>query len=844
MPLSSTRPVLRARGALLVALAPLVGCRSAPTAAPPVTASTEAPAPAASGGEAPVARAREVQPMPVCTASDALVAAPLAESLAATPALARNGATGLVAFITRPDNGTDPVLALLPLNAEGAPTDASGALRDPRIVVDAGASPTGPALVAHEDGYLLVWRHGTRGQHGLSALRLDAEGAPRGAVTALVRDGGTLGVPAVALDGRGGRWVAVARATGAAGFNAMVILGPEGQPREIAAPAGGVWDGDAPVLVPQPAGGVAVYATLAPRDAGAEVERSLLRVDGEAPALVARDLDRPDAMPLGADGVLWAWRARVARRDAALRVVTLLDDLQQPHPPLSLATFRGAFDLHPHLVTLGAHRGVLSLSLLGDEPVGALTLALLGDDGAPVGRAPELNSFAARSGRLAVASAPRGSSDTSVWVAADGRAGTQPRLLVTRVQCDAGRAVEPLDIPQGAFVQDVAPGDAAPAQLARGDGASGRCTVRQSGTLVTHLSGVDDDPMQGTSTAVVNTPTDARVFVLARGAGQSRARLSTAALGARGGFGPLRPVVDGARALLAAGSAHGGALAVATYTFQDTERLDLVFARGAAVSHQLVPTGLRNPTSAVVDGSGAVLAVGQDDNGRTILARINTAQGGRAGPVVTVATLRAGDAVRDVVREGDALRVLLARPDSLGAEVSQAVAVLTLRDGAAARAGDPFADPAGFPRGAVALTRAGGTGDTLGVMHTEGNALRMTALDGPRMRGGANLLDAFPGGGRVLGHGRAGSAHWVALATGAAGESASVRAITVARLEGGAVRALSVQTPDDASAVAAQTAVAGDGNRVIVVYPRPSADTHHALAWNWLDATCPAGASR
>jgi hypothetical protein len=844
MPLPSTRSVLRARGALLVALAPLVGCRSAPTAAPPVTASTEAPAPASSGAEAPVVQGREAPSMPVCTASDALVAAPLAESLAATPALARNGATGLVAFITRPDNGPDPVLALLSLNAEGAPTDASGSLRDPRIVSDAGASPTGPALVAHEDGYLLVWRHGTRGQHGLSALRLDAEGAPRGAVTALVRPGGTLGVPAVAVDARGGRWVAVTRASGAAGFDTVVLVGPEGPPREIAAPAGGVWDGDAPVLVPQPTGGVAVYATLAPREAGAEVERSLLRVDGEAPALVARDLDRPDAMPLGADGVLWAWRARVARRDAALRVVTLLDDLQQPHPPLSLATFRGAFDLRPHLVTLGAHRGVLSLSLLGDEPVGALTLALLGGEGAAVGRAPELNSFAARSGRLAVASAPRGSTDTSVWVAADGRAGTQPRLLVTRVQCDAGRAVEPLDIPQGAFVQDVAPGDAAPAQLARGDGASGGCTVRQSGTLVTHLSGVDDDPMQGTSTAVVNTPTDARVFVLARGAGQSRARLSTAALGARGGFGPLRPVVDGARALLAAGSAHGGALAVATYAFQDTERLDLVFARGAAVSHQLVPTGLRNPTSAVVDGSGAVLAVGQDDNGRTILARINTAPGGRAGPVLTVATLRPGDAVRDVVREGDALRVLLARPDSIGAEVSQAVAVLTLRDGAAARAGDPFADPAGFPRGAVALTRAGGTGDTLGVMHTEGNSLRITALDGPRMRGGANLLDAFPGGGRVLGHGRAGSAHWVALATGAAGESASVRAITLARMEGGAVRALSVQTPDDASAVAAQTAVAGDGNRVIVVYPRPSADTHHALAWNWLDATCPAGASR
>lgn len=93
-------------------------------------------------------------------------------------------------------------------------------------------------------------------------------------------------------------------------------------------------------------------------------------------------------MPLGADGVLWAWRARVARRDAALRVVTLLDDLQQPHPPLSLATFRGAFDLRPHLVTLGAHRGVLLL-LPRDEPVGSLTLALLGGEGAAVGRAPE-----------------------------------------------------------------------------------------------------------------------------------------------------------------------------------------------------------------------------------------------------------------------------------------------------------------------------------------------------------------------------------------------------------------------------------------------------------------------
>jgi hypothetical protein len=139
MPLPSTRPVLRARGALLVALAPLVGCRSAPTAAPPVTASTEAPPPASSGAEAPVVQGREAPSMPVCTASDALVAAPLAESLAATPALARNGTTGLVAFITRPDNGPDPVLALLPLNAEGAPTDASGSLRDPRIVSDAGS---------------------------------------------------------------------------------------------------------------------------------------------------------------------------------------------------------------------------------------------------------------------------------------------------------------------------------------------------------------------------------------------------------------------------------------------------------------------------------------------------------------------------------------------------------------------------------------------------------------------------------------------------------------------------------------------------------------------------------
>ncbi len=854
MPLQ--RPRLAPRGArtLVVALAPLLGCRSGPSPTPPVSAAPEGP-PAASGAESalPTARAVEASPMPVCTATDALIAAPLAESLPATPSLARNGSAGLLAFVTRPDNGTDTVLATLPLNAEGSPTDEAGALRDPRVLADGGAVPAGPVLAARGSGYALVWRHGARGRHGLSARSLDAQGAPAGSVTALLPAEGSLGLPAIAVDDQGARWVAVARggASGAAGdagglwAEEIVVVGPQGPPRAIRAPAGGAFEGEAPVLVPRPGGGVRVYAVLGPRGNAAEAERNLVRVDGPDVELIGRDLDRPAVMAGAEAGeVLLAWRSRVARRDAALRVATLSDDLAPTHPPLSLATFRGAFDLRPHWVSLGTRRGLLALSLLGDEPVGALTLSFLGAHGTTGGRAAELTSFAVRSGRMAVASAPSGAQDASAWVAIDGRDGTRPRLLVTRVRCDEARTVEALDIPQGAFVQELTPGDPAPSQLARGDGAAGACTVRRAGVLATHLSGVDDDPMQGTAALVVNTPGDARFFVLSRGAGATRGRLSTTALGPRGVVGPLRPVVDGARALLAAGSAHGGALAVATYAFQDTERLDLVFARGAAVSHQLVPTGLRNPRSAVVEPNGAVLAVGEDDRGRTILGRITTAPGGRAGPVVAVAALRPGDVVRDVVREGDALRVLLGRPDALGADVSQAVAVLTVRDGATGSAADPFADPAGFPRGTAVLTRAGGASDGLGVMHTEGSSLRITALEGTRMRGGANLLDAFPGGGRVLGHGRAGNAHWVALATGAAGESASARAITLARLEGGAVRALSVQTPDDASALAEATGLAGDGDRVVMVYPRPAADTHHALTWNWLDATCPAGASR
>jgi len=837
-----------------VALAPLLGCRSGPTPAPTLTASPEArPADARTGADTPTVRAVDAPTMPVCTATDALVAAPLAESLPATPSLARGPSGGLVAFVSRPDNGTDPVVATLSLNAEGSPTDEAGALRDPRIVPETGAQPSGPALAAMREGYVLVWRHGVAGQHALSLRTLDATGAPSTpSAVALLPARGVMGPPAVAVDGLGARWVAVAQATGAEAPGSagslwaerIIVVAPDGTPRAIVAPPGGVFEGDAPVLVPRPEGGVRVYVTLGARGATAEAERNLVRVDGDAIELVARDLDRPTAMPGSTPGeVLFAWRARMARRDAALRAATVADDLSPLHSPLSLATFRGAYDLRPHWITLGTQRAVLALSLLGDEPVGALTLSFLGAQGVPGGRAAELTSFAARSGRLAVASAPAGASDPSAWVAVDGRDGTRPRLLVTRVRCDAGRAVEPLDIPQGAFVQEVSPGEPAPAQLARGDGAAGACTVRQSGVVTTHLSGVDDDPLQGTAALVVNTASDARIFVLARSTGATRSRLSTTTLSLRGALGPLRPVVEGAGALLAAGAVPGGAVAVATSRVQDTDRLDLVFARGAAVNHQVLSTGLRNPRSAVVEPGGAVLAVGDDDQGRAVLVRVATTAG-RAGAVTTLATLRPGDVVRDAVRQGDAVRVLLGRTDTLGAEVSQAVVVLTVRDGAVARVVDPFADPAGFPRGLAVLTRAGGAADGLGVMHTEGSSVRITALDGSRMRGGANLLDAFPGGGRILGHSRAGGTHWVALATGATGESASARAVTLARLEGGAVRALSVRTPDDASALAEATALAADGDRVVMVYPRPSPDTHHALNWNWLDVTCPAGASR
>lgn len=837
---------------LVLAAAALVACR-ATTSPPPTTTATATPpaateaTTAASG--APVVRGVEAPAMPRCTASDPVAVARLTEGVAATPAISRGRDGGMLAYVTDPRRDGHTQLSLLALDTRGQPANPDGTPRPSTTLLDAGTAPNAPALAPDGGGYLLAWRSGAPGHQRVQVRSVNAMGDPTREIVTLAPDG-WLGAPALRVFD-GARWVAVARREAEAGFSPepgsawathVDLVAPDGAVRTLDAPQGGGFDADSLVLT-KTSRGVQVLATLARRDGAAGVERALvIGPDGTSatPQLIATDLDHPASVPVS-DGMLVAWRARVARRDVAARAVHLSADGVPDIAPITLATYRGAFDADVALAPMGAGLvGAFTLSALADDAGGSLNLSLLREDGGEIGRAPILTSFLARSARVAVSS----SGDApEAWLAFDGRDGEDgsPQLVLTQVRCDAQRVVERLDVPPGTFLQDVIDPDTAPVTLSRlgGHAAAMRCTARAHGTFTEHV-GAEHDALEGSASGVVVTPAGATLLAVTRAADGGPLRLMAAALDARGVRGPVRTVATDVDEMLAAERVANVPVAVVR---NRAGRLQVIAVQGGVA--QTLPPTVRDASSVLVVPEGsAMFVVARDAAGRTNLLRVPMA-GVRALAPVVIARLRAGDALLDATRDGAATVLLLSRPDPLGREVAQSVARLVVRDGAAARAeaSDPFDDPIGHPRRDAQWARVNGHA---GLLFTEHATLRVSTLnDAGILRDPHSVVEFFPGGGAVQSAVWGGATRWVLASTGVAPEAHNDGPLTLVALDGATARGVNTGLTDDPSALADGASFDVQGAHVVVLHPRT--ERERRVTWSWIDATCEvptAGGSR
>lgn len=763
--------------------------------------------------------------MPACEASDPIAAGRLSEGVPATPAIARRDGGGLVAFVTAPNRDGRTAIQLLPLNDRGQPVNAQGGLVPAAPLPDAGELPSVPALAATRDGYVIAWRQGEAGQHRIARRALSPDGTPSGDITALPPTG-TFGTPSLLVTPRG-VWTAVAAR------DVLHVIPPDGEPRALRAPDGMTFDLDPPRLVDTPAG-VRAYAS-ASSPAG---ERALLRLlDGDAPSIIARDVTRPSVLPSG-DGVFLAWPARVARHDVGARVARLPYEGAPSAPPLTVATYRGAFDAAVTLAPItDAHLAAVTVSTLADDAGATLNLSLLTPDGRYVGRAPILTSFLARDGRAAIAGSGSGAA-RELWVAVDGRDVDDgaPQLVLTRARCDVSHNTNPLDVPPGTFVQELLAPETPPARAGDASAPPLRCDVRGHGVFTPHDSG-SADALAGTSSAAVIDASGLALLAVTRSAqGGTRGRLLLSRVTAAGRASPPREVLDDAVAVLTAARTPAGAVVVATKSLRNALRPVVITLRGTVTATALVASGLVDPTSAAVASDGSVFVTGRTEAGEHVLARVAVA--GRSTTPTVLAHLRDGDAIADVRREGATTTLLLARPDALDG-VAQSIALLAVTDGAAPTPWrDPFADPLGHPRGPVGFAR-GENGPA--VLHTDRATLRLSPLTDGRLRPPRSVLGFNPNGGRLLAT-ATGRLRWLALTTGLAPDGATAHAITVVGLDGPTARGVTATLPDDASAVGDRVSLAADGDRVAVLYPHNTPDHH--LEWSWVDARCTAEGAR
>lgn len=812
------------------------GCHPAarPTTPQPSVGAAAVEAPAPADTELTV-RAREAPRMPHCTADDALAVGALAEGIPASPALARRDDGGLVAFVQDHDHDHRADLGFIALDVHGRPTE-QGSFTIP----DAGEDPSAPALLATDAGYVLAWRRGVGSAQSLATRAFDVHGAPVGPVTALPLRG-ALGAPALVLH-HGAVVLAVARnAAPDADPRAATHLElfENNRPsRTVTAPDGAVFSTDAPVLV-STTDGVRAFAMLSRHDAPAHDERALVRLfDGPdaPPTLLARDMDHPAALATDR-GVLLAWRARVARRDSALRAVMLPAQGEITAPPITLATFRGAFETEVALGRLGDDTlAAFSVTTLADDGAGSLNVTLLDATGAALGRAPVLTGFLTRTGHFALSA--RGD---DAWVVLDGRDtdGSGPELLVTHARCDAAHPVERLDVPPATFVQDLTDPDPAPINLPRTPGGGSvalTCSVRGTDTFVRHLN----DSLRGSTAAVVHSGPEALLLAISR-VDTGAPKLSLARIDAHGHASPTRAIMDDADEILAAEPIGAAASVIVRTTVRDVARADLLSLRGATVAHGLIATGLRDPSSAVLSpDTGVAFVAARTEAGAPMLFRVPTV-GGRPGAPTAVAPLRLGDRVVDVMRLGTATEILLARPDPLDPDVGQSIARITLRDGSAARiTHDVFTDPVGHPRGEVLFSHHGAA-PTPSLVYAERNTLRTGPIEAGQVAHAESLLGTFAGGGSILAGAWSRGERWLALSTGipdeASGHQNDVRAITLAVLgSDGALRGVNTRIPDDPNAADETVALGVSGRRVTMLYPRVGAQ--NTIEWAYVDADC------
>lgn len=798
----------------------------------------EAPSPA---DTSTVVRGLPAPAMPRCEAGDPLAVASLTPGLPASPALARRADGGLVAFIVDPHRDGHPTLRLLPLDRAGS--SVTDGIAHAPIDLEGIPSPALPSLVATRDGYLLAWRQGDPSQHRIALRAIAPDGTPAPAPARLLAPTGVLGAPSLALrDDR--PVVAVARSAarspgdGRADTTAWAAfidrVDPDDSVHSAPAPEGGAFTGEAPRVVVT-ARGATVWATVARDHATPADERALVRLDDDRATLVARDLDHPAVLPLAGERTLLAWRARVARRDTAARAAVLATDDTVAAAPLTLATYRGAAELRVALAPLGRHRvAAISLSALADDAGGSLNLSLLDDDGRYLGRAPLLTGFLTRTAELAVAAAP--DADDAL-VAVDGRDvddGT-PQLILTHLRCHAAETVAPLDLPPATFVQEPIAPDAPAVTLARpqSTAADMACTARGTGEFAAHVDAdTNASALAHTASAVVLTPAGATLIAIVRSAADAPGRLVAATLDAQRRLTPVRLGRWSATELLAASRVPGGAaLAVISYPLQSVERLDLVTFRGPVAAHALFRTGLRDASAAaIVPETGEVYVVAKTDAGATVLARVAAGR-----PPVVLDTLREGDTLLDAARDVDRTALLLARPDTLGEDVSLTLAARFVGavPAPARPDDDPFADPLGHVHGAALWHHL--PGRALAVLSRVGPVVRLADLDRDTLRNPRSVLAVHPGGGDLLASARSAPRHWVALATGIAPEGQPAASLTFAALDRGALAGAHFRLPADPSAIAGGVSLDADASHLVALYPQSAA---RGVTWRWIDLTC------
>jgi hypothetical protein len=794
----------------------------------------------------PMVRARAPLPMPACQAGDPQSLAALTDGVPAMSVLARGTRGALVAYLVDGNRDGEPELTLLALGADGRP-------QGPATTVTTGPRPAHPALVARGDGFVLAWREGAPGQEVVAVRALDERGAAvarQPAAPTIVP--GWLGPPALAVagedvvlayarsaerpedpDARRGDAIEWARLGGARG--------------SASAPEGGAFDATrAPVLAADTSR-ARLFAVTMRRGALPGDERALVEVALEGSfglTLVARDLDNPTARAIEG-GVLLGWRARVGARDVAARVLSLPASGEPSAPPLTVATFRGAFDAEVGFAPVGAGLlGAFTVSTLADDAGGTLNVSVLTDAGEYVGRQPLLVSSLVRNARVIGA----GLGDDA-WFLLEARAdgGSGPVLGLASVRCDASHPVDRLEIPPPSLVQRLAPLDDPPARLAGATGV-GRCTAAGAPVLFARHASGTPNAVAGTRAAAVSLPRGTVLFAVVREATGRPTRLVTSTVDARGALSPARGVLDDVVDVLATGAAGGRALAVVSVRRGEGEQAGVVFVAPDGRGNGFAPLPIARPTSAVVvPGAGTILVAGEREGapGDAALFAVPWS-GNRAGAPVVVAALRPGDTVLDATRGTRETIALLARPDALGEEVARALARVAIPDApteaarAAARV-DPFADPLGYGRG-DAFFVPGAAGPV--VVYSEGAVVRAADLVQGELRNLRSVLGVHPTGGALLGRGQgAGETRWLALATGFPEDAGQrVSPITLAAIgPRGEVSTASAAIPDDAGALSERAAIAAEGGQVTLVYARAERDG--TAAWMVARATCGAQAA-